>query len=71
MGESDEASSFLRLLIGREERDPGSVAEIYADLEEVVEFVASHQDYFEADPAAYGDFPELAATLQTLVREGR
>src|SRR5689334_9763538 len=26
-GESDDASPFLRLLVGREERDPGSVAQ--------------------------------------------
>lgn len=70
-GESDEASPFLHLLIGREERDPGSVAEIYTDLEEVIEFVASHQDYFDADPNIYGNFRELAATLRTLVGDGR
>ena len=68
-GESDDASPFLRLLIDREEHDPGSVAEIYSDLEEVVEFIASHQDYFEADLTIYGDFSELAVTLRGLVGE--
>jgi hypothetical protein len=47
-GDSDAASSFLGLLKTREDRDRGSVKEIYAELAIAIEFVASHQDYFEA-----------------------
>jgi hypothetical protein len=33
----------------REERDPGSVKEIFESLSECVEFVANHQEYFGAN----------------------
>lgn len=48
-GDSDSASPFLRLLINREERDPGSVSKIYDEMAPAVEYVASHQTQFEAD----------------------
>src|SRR5581483_9750105 len=57
-GDSDAASSFLGLLKTREDRDSGSVKEIYAELATYVEFVASHQDYFEADQNIYGNFAD-------------
>ena len=66
VGDSDSASSFLHLLINREKRDPGSVSDIYLELQPVVESVASHQDRFEADPNIYGSFPDLAARLKGL-----
>jgi hypothetical protein len=70
-GESDDASSFLRLLIGRERQDPGSVAQIYVDLEPAVDFVSSNQVHFDADLDIYGDFRELASQLRTAVRTFR
>jgi hypothetical protein len=66
VGDSDSASPFLRLLVNREERDPGSVAEVYSDLQPLVEFVASHQERYDADPNIYGSFPDLAAQLKRL-----
>ena len=63
IGESDAASPFLNLLVNREEKDPGSVMEIYDDLYPVIEFVASHQERFEADPKIYGFFREKGAIL--------
>jgi hypothetical protein len=63
-GDSDSASSFLRLLLAREERDPGSVSRIYDELAPVVEFVAENQPRFEAAPEIYGDFRELADKLR-------
>jgi hypothetical protein len=58
-GDADAASPFLELLIDREERDPGSVMEIYDKLSDTVDFVASHQDYFEAPQDIYGNFQEI------------
>jgi hypothetical protein len=63
-GDSDSASPFLRLLINREKRDQGSVAQIYMKLAPVVDFVSAHQDYFEADKDIYGDFRELAIRIR-------
>ena len=65
-GASDSASPFLRLLVSREQRDPGSVAAIYSRLASAVEFVASHQARYDADPSIYGSFHDLAAQLKTL-----
>lgn len=65
-GDSDAASPFLSLLESREKRDPGSVAAIYSQLSQSIEFVASHQEYFEADPNIYGDFRERAKRIGEL-----
>ena len=65
-GDPDSASPFLRLLISREERDPGSVSDVYEHLASFVEYVASHQSRYDANPSIYGDFRELAAQLKTL-----
>ena len=67
-GDSDSASPFLRLLVAREERDPGSVSGIYSELLPSIKFVASHQDYYEAPPDIYGDFREIAAQLEILCK---
>jgi len=63
-GDSDSASSFLRLLINREKRDSGSVTEIYGDLASAVEEVALNQSRYDADVSIYGDFRELAAQVE-------
>jgi len=65
-GDPDSASPFLRLLVSREQRDPGSVAVIYPYLASTVEFVASHQDRYDANPSIYGSFHELASQLKSL-----
>lgn len=67
-GDADSASPFLRLLLNREQRDPGSVAEVYEDLATAIEFVASHQEHFLAKPAIYGSFRDLAAQIETMCR---
>lgn len=66
MGDSDAASTFLSLLAAREERDPGSVAIIYPVLEDTINFIASHQAYYAANPAVYGSFAERAQHIRTL-----
>ncbi len=66
MGDSDSASPFLHLLVEREKRDPGSVAQIYAELAPTVEYVASRQKYFDADPEIYGSFRELAEQIEAV-----
>jgi hypothetical protein len=63
-GESDAASPFLHLLENREEKDPGSVRDIYSSLAGCVDYVAQNQDYFEADVDIYGDFNEQAARIR-------
>lgn len=65
-GEPDSASPFLGLLISREERDPGSVSQIYPRLLPSVEFVASNQELFDADYNIYGSFRELSQQLENL-----
>jgi hypothetical protein len=67
-GDSDSASSFLRLLVAREERDVGSVATIYSELLPFIEHVSSQQGMYEADPNVYGSFPELAERIQSLCK---
>ena len=66
-GDSDSASSFLNLLIGREERDPGSVAQIAEELADAVEFVASRQQWFDAKPEIYGSFKAKEQRLRQLI----
>lgn len=65
-GDPDSASPFLRLLVAREERDSGSVAQVYSALLPVIEHVASHQSAYDADPSIYGSFEDLADKLHTL-----
>jgi hypothetical protein len=67
-GDPDSASPFLRVLIAREQRDPGSVAEIYSNLASVVDYVASHQEHYDADPNIYGNFKEFACQLGAMCR---
>lgn len=70
-GQADDASPFLNLLLAREKFDPRSVAEMYAELEPTVEFVASNQSHFNADPGIYGDFRERAQALKAIVSAAR
>jgi hypothetical protein len=66
IGDSDAASSFLNFLAAREERDPGSVAQVYARLGPTVDFVAASQARFAASHHIYGDFAEKAGKLSKL-----
>jgi hypothetical protein len=66
-GDSDAASPFLRLLLERERLDPGSVAEILAELAPTIDFVAANQAHFGADTRIYGSFPELADAIRKVV----
>jgi hypothetical protein len=66
-GDPDPASSFLNLLINREERDPGSVAQIWDDLRETVELAAWRQQWFDADENIYGSFREKEQRLRRLL----
>ena len=66
-GDSDSASSFMRLLVNREKRDPGSVSSIYPFLKKSVQFAAEGQRYFKAPVDIYGRFAELADELAGLI----
>lgn len=63
VGDADAASVFLRLLLDREERDPGSVRSIYPELRQCVRFASGGQEYFEASPDIYGSFSELGRKI--------
>jgi hypothetical protein len=69
--DSDPASSFLGLLLNREKRDPGSVGQVFDDLQAAVEFIASNQEHFDANPAIYGVFKERAEQVRDLVKANR
>ncbi|HKZ18275.1 MAG TPA: hypothetical protein VJ161_12510 [Geobacteraceae bacterium] len=71
IGESDAASPFLNLLLAREEKDPGSVMEIYDDLFPTIDFVSSNQERFEADPEIYGSFREKGLALAEAFKKYR
>ena len=64
--DADSASSFLRLLLAREKREPGSVSQIYSRLAPAMEFVAAHQEQFDADINIYGKFNEIVNELKIL-----
>jgi len=66
ISDADGASAFLRFLTARETEDPGSVGQIYDQLEPTLEFVAESQARFAADHDIYGDFRERAAELARL-----
>jgi hypothetical protein len=66
IGDADAASSFLGFLTAREQRDPGSVAQIFSRLEPTIDFVAASQARYDASHDIYGDFPEKAAKLKKL-----
>jgi hypothetical protein len=63
--DSLDARVFLGLLRSREELDPGSVAEIYAELSESIEFVASHEERFSAQDLD-GSFGDLVKNVRAL-----
>lgn len=63
-GDPDSASPFLGLLESREERDPGSVKEIFETLALCVDFIANNQTHFDADVDIYGDFRERAQRIR-------
>jgi hypothetical protein len=67
VGDARAASSFLRLLAARAERDPGSVAPVYEKLVPAIGFVAASQPRFDAEREIHGDFGELAAALTKLL----
>jgi hypothetical protein len=66
IGDAAAASSFLKSLAARETEDPGSVSQIYEQLQTTLEFVAESQSRFAAGHEVYGDFREQAAALARL-----
>jgi len=68
VGDSYSASCLLHLLINREKRDLGSVAEMLPRLMATVLHVATHQEYYAADPSIYGQFEQQAVALQALCK---
>ena len=71
IGEPDAASPFMNLLLNREKKDPGSVMEIYDDLFPAIDFVASNQGRFDANPEIYGSFREKGDALAEMFKKFR
>jgi hypothetical protein len=71
IGDPDSASCFLRLLIDREEKDPGGVASIFEQLKDAVDMVARGQCRFRARVEIYGRFSKQARDLIGLVNAGK
>jgi len=63
-GDSDSASSFIHLLLSREEKDPGSVKNIYQSLAETIDFIENNQEYYKADLGIYGNFADLCKEIK-------
>ena len=60
-GDSATASAFLSLLEARQ--DAGSVKEIYPLVAKCVDFIATHQEHFDAPVHIYGSFQERCANI--------
>lgn len=68
-GVSSAASYFLDVLIARELEEPGCVSDLYVQLKPAVEFVATHQRYFDADQDIYGSFNDFANRLRAMCEQ--
>ena len=60
-GDSATASAFLSLLEARQ--DAVSVEEIYPLVAKCVDFIATHQEHFDAPVHIYGNFKERCASI--------
>ncbi len=62
-GDSATASAFLSLLEARDGQDAGSVGEVYPLVAKCVDFIATHQEHFDAPAHIYGSFKERCANI--------
>ncbi len=62
-GDSATASAFLSLLEARDGQDAGSVEEVYPLVAKCVDFIATHQEHFDAPVHIYGSFKERCASI--------
>jgi hypothetical protein len=63
-GESDAASSFLRLVRERTVEDPSQMADIWSELREAVTTIAERQDFYGAGLDIYGSFLDLRREIE-------
>jgi hypothetical protein len=63
---SDPASCFIRLVLEKLENHPDHILAIMPELLPTVEYVANHQEEFEADEGIYGSFREIYKQIQAL-----
>jgi hypothetical protein len=69
-GDSSAANAFLCTLMERESEVPGCMSDLYVQLKPTVEFIATHQKYFDADPEIYGNFKDRAESLRAMCEFG-
>ncbi len=62
-GQSDLASSFLRLLVWRRRQLPEGLETLWPDIAGVAREVAREQDYYDAPVDIYGSFQDLVDRL--------
>ena len=62
----DSASAFLRLLLSREAREPGSVRRLYPRLRSAVDFVGDNPSAFDADQDIFGSFDAQRRQLHAI-----
>jgi len=65
----DAASSFLRLVIYKLEKQPHDIVSIMPELLPAVEYVALNQSLFKAKERIYGSFLELLTRIHSLYQE--
>lgn len=63
----DGASSFLQLVRNTLRDRPDFILPVMEDLLPTVEFVATHQDVYEADKDIYGSFLDLLKEIKNLL----
>ena len=65
----DAASSFLRLVLYKLEKQPHYIVSIMPELLPAIEHVARNQSLFKAKESIYGSFLELLTRIHSLYRE--
>jgi len=63
---ADAASCFLGLIEDKHSKDKEAVIPIMEDLMPTVEYIAAHQNVFDAEPSIYGSFAVKAAHIGVL-----
>jgi len=64
-GEFSMASSFLGLTLIHAQKDPSALTPVWNELIEAVRFVASNQEFYDADVDIFGSFEELRIQIET------
>ena len=66
---SSAASCFLELILDKLRESPRILEPVLPELLPVAEYVARHQDLFDADVKIFGDFLKLYEQIKNLVEQ--